>query len=247
MKEIDIQVRSDGVAVLTLNAPQRRNSLTLVMARDIVAACDSLDANPAVGATVVRSAGTVFCAGADRGLLAEVGNDPSAEANYLGLMQVYESFSRIARLTMPTVSAVQGTALGAGVNLALSADLCLVAEDARLLSGFLPLGVHPGGGHFTLLSQRAGPQLAAAMGLFGHELVGAQAVAAGLAFEVCAADSLDSRALELAAVPGADPTLSRRSTESMRLQLGEPHAQMVATKVEQPAQMWSLRRRGGVP
>jgi enoyl-CoA hydratase len=244
VSDVEIEIR-DGIAALTLNAPERRNSLTQEMARDIVRACDTVEADSEVGAMVVRANGTVFCSGADRSLLAEASKDPCTDRNYAALGQVYEAFTRIARMGLPTISAVQGAALGAGLNLALSSDLCLVAPDARLLSGFLPIGVHPGGGHFSLLNSRVGPQIAAAMGLFGYELLGEQAVVVGLAFEAHPADMLDARAFEMAAVAAADPTLSRRATESMRLQFGSSQSQQTALRIEQSAQMWSLRRRGG--
>lgn len=243
MSDIILERRDDGVAILTLNAPQRRNSLTLEMAREISNACDAVDRDDSIGATIVRATGPVFCAGADRELLARVGEQPASNESYLGLMEIYAAFGRINRLSMPTITAVQGTALGAGLNLALSADLCLVADSARLLSGFIPIGAHPGGGHFTLLSRRAGPQLAAAMGLFGHELVGSEAVNAGLAFECCTSTELDERALELAVVAAADPALSRRVAESFRMQINSPQAQQEGTRIEQAAQMWSLHRR----
>lgn len=154
----------------------------------------------------------------------------------------YSSFTSVANLAMPTIAAVQGAALGAGLNLALSADLCLVTKETRLLSGFLPIGVHPGGGHFTLLSRRTNPQLAAAMALFGQEFVGDAAVEAGLAFEACIAAQLHARAVELAAVAAADPALSRKALDSFRAQTGLPQAQATGTRIELAAQMWSLAR-----
>ena len=237
-----VERAADGVAVITLNAPGRRNSITLDLARDLVAACHALNDDPCVGATVIRGAGPVFCSGADRALLARVGSDPSSEDNVRDLMTIYSSFTSVANLAMPTIAAVQGAALGAGLNLALSADLCLVTKETRLLSGFLPIGVHPGGGHFTLLAKRANPQIAAAMALFGQELVGDAAVEAGLAFEACTAAQLHARAVELAAVAGADPALSRKAVDSFRTQTGLPQAQATGTRIELAAQMWSLAR-----
>jgi enoyl-CoA hydratase len=240
--DVLVERAADGVATITLNAPRRRNSITLDLARDLVAACRALNDDPSVGATVIRAAGPVFCSGADRALLARVGSDPSSEDNVRDLMTIYSSFSSVANLAMPTIAAVQGAALGAGLNLVLSADLCLVTEETRLLSGFLPIGVHPGGGHFTLLAKRTNPQIAAAMALFGQELVGDAAVEAGLAFEACTAARLYPRAVELAAVAGADPALSRKALDSFRAQTGLPQAQATGTRIELAAQMWSMAR-----
>jgi enoyl-CoA hydratase len=240
--ELLIERTADGVAILTLNASRRRNSITLDLARDLVAACSALNGDPSVGATVIRAAGPVFCSGADRALLARVASDPSSEDNLRDLMTIYSSFTSVANLAMPTIAAVQGAALGAGLNLVLSADLCLVTKETRLLSGFLPIGVHPGGGHFTLLTTRTNPQIAVAMALFGQEFVGDAAVAAGLAFEACPAAQLHARALELAAVAGADPALSRQALDSLRAETGLPQAQATGTRIELAAQMWSLAR-----
>jgi enoyl-CoA hydratase len=240
--DVRVDNRDDGVAVITLDAPNRRNRINLAAACDLVAACEVLDADLSVGAAVIRAAGTVFSSGADRELLARISADPTSEENFQDLTTIYSSFARVSRLTMPTISVVQGTALGAGLNLALSTDVCLVADEGRLVSGFLSIGVHPGGGHFTLVSQRAGSQVAAAMSLFGQEFVGSAAVEAGLALEAWPAADLDERALELAAVAGANPALSRRAAESLRLQTGSIQAQTLGTRIEHAAQLWSLPR-----
>jgi enoyl-CoA hydratase len=243
MSNVDLEIRADGVGVITLNAPARRNCIDLVTARHIVSACDALHSNAAVGSVVVRATGPAFCSGADRKLLARIAADPASDEAFRDLSAVYEAFACVSRLPVPSIAAVQGTALGAGLNLALSTDVTLVADDARLLSGFLPIGAHPGGGHFTLLTARAGPQTAAALGLFGRSFVGSEAVAAGLAFASCPVHELQGRALELAAVAAADPAMSRLAVECFRL---ESHAggwsQAAGSHIERSAQMWSLRR-----
>jgi enoyl-CoA hydratase len=104
--------RSGGVARLVLDAPGRRNALTTAMAREVVAACDALDADLTVGAVVV-SGGPFFCAGADRAVLAEAGADPAAPAAYAGLGVIYRAFQRVGELVAPTIAAVRGGAVGA--------------------------------------------------------------------------------------------------------------------------------------
>jgi enoyl-CoA hydratase len=242
--ESDVQVEraANGVAIITLNAPRRRSSITLNLARDLIAACGALNGDPSIGATVIRAAGSVFCSGADRALPARVGSDPSSEDNVRDLMTIYSSFTSVANLAMPTIAAAQGAALGTGLNLTLSADLCLVTKETWLLSGFLPIGIHPGGGHFTLLSRRTNPQIAAAMALFGQEFVDDAAVEAELTFEACTAAQLHARAVELAAVAAADPALSRKALGSFRAQTGLPQAQATGTRIELAAQMWSFAR-----
>ena len=77
MAEIELERRDGGVAVLTLNAPARRNALTVEMAEALIAACEEIDADVAVGAVIVRGEGGYFCAGGDRDVLADAGRDPS--------------------------------------------------------------------------------------------------------------------------------------------------------------------------
>jgi enoyl-CoA hydratase len=79
----------------------------------------------------------VFCAGADRAVLANISADPSSDDSYRDLLTIYQAFARTERLAVPTITAMQGTALCVGFNLAMSSDICLVADDARLVGGFL--------------------------------------------------------------------------------------------------------------
>src|SRR3954470_19244513 len=197
--EITTERRTDGVAVITLNAPGRRNALTVEMAGALVAACDEVDSDPAVGAVVVRGEGSYFCAGGDRATLSAAGRDPADPEIYAGMGAIYRSFARVGELSPPTIAAVAGGAVGAGMNLVLATDIRIVARDARLASGFLPIGLHPGGGHGALLARTGAREAAAAMTLFGEAIDGEQAARLGLAWDAVDADAVDARALELAA------------------------------------------------
>jgi enoyl-CoA hydratase len=240
----EVGVEFDGhVAVITLRAPQRRNALTPQMAVELVAACEEVDGNAEVGAVVVRGEGGYFCAGAHRDTLGGAGADPLAEPAHTNLGIVYRSFVRVGELEPPVLAAVRGGAVGAGVNLALAADVRIVAEDARLISGFLRIGLHPGGGYFVLSGRAVGRQATAAMGLFGAEVDGRRAAEIGLAWEALPDAEVESRALELARTAAADPELARRAARSLRQELGPPAVPWpVALDAERAAQTWSLRR-----
>ena len=235
-----------GVAVLSLCAPDRRNALTPGMAADLVIACDEVDANPSVGAVVVRGEGGYFCAGAHRDTLSGAGADPLGEPAHSSLSIVYRSFVRVGELEAPVIAAVRGAAVGAGVNLAFAADLRVVATDARILPGFQRIGLHPGGGFFVLSGRLAGREATAAMGLFGEEVSGRRAAELGLAWEAVPDEQVEDLAMELARRAAADPELSRRAARSLRNELGPPTVPWpVALDAERAAQMWSLRRRPG--
>ncbi len=236
--------RADGLATITMRAPERRNALTLEMAAAMIEACETIDADPAIGAVIIAGEGGYFCAGGDRGTLAAAGEDPAAPDVYQGMSTIYGAFARVGRLEPPTIAAIRGGALGAGLNLALATDLRVVAEDATLLSGFLPIGLHPGGGHSLLLARAGNRELANALALFGQRLTGAEAVARGLAWKAVPDGEVEGCAHELAAVPAADPELARRTALSMRRIAGPPAVPWdAALDLERAAQMWSMRRK----
>lgn len=243
MGTINLVVK-EGVAIIEVDAPEVRNALSVGMARQMVARCDEIDADATIGAAVLYGAGGSFCSGAERGLLAAVGRAPLTEDNYEQLGEIYRAFTRFGELAVPTVAAVRGAAVGAGLNLMLAADLRIVAEDARLMSGFLRIGLHPGGGHFGLLGQRAGRETAAALGLFSQEISAARAVQLGLAWEALPSAEVEARAIEIAANAARDPALSRLALASLRAELGPPALPWPATvAVERGPQLWSMARR----
>ncbi|MCK9247611.1 MAG: enoyl-CoA hydratase/isomerase family protein [Solirubrobacteraceae bacterium] len=229
-----------GVATITLDVPEQRNALDGPRARAIGDAIDAAGADPAVGAIVVAGAGRGFCSGAVRGLLERAG-DPLDEAARAELDAVYDLFLRVGAAPVPTIAAVHGAAVGAGFNLALSTDVTVVAHDARLISGFARIGVHPGGGHLHLLRRRAGHAAAAAIGLLDREIDGDRAVALGLAWDAVPADRVVERAVELAAAPAADPVLARLTTRTLRRNAADAWAAHV--EAERGAQLTTLLRR----
>lgn len=163
-----------GVAVLTVADPARRNALTPQLSAELADAVARCEADEGVGAVVVTGEPPAFCAGAD---LSVLGSKPDAA----GVTSVYAGFLAVANCTLPTIAAVGGAAVGAGLNLALACDLRLVGPQARFQGRFLQLGIGPGGGMTWMLHRAAGPQAVAAMVLFGETVDAADAVRIGLA------------------------------------------------------------------
>ena len=163
---------------------------------------------------------------------------------YAGLGAVYRSFARVGELEAPTVAAVRGGAVGAGLNLMLATDVRIVARDAKIISGFIPIGLHPGGGHGALLGRTGAREAAAAMALFGERIDGERAAALGLAWMAVDDGDVEETAIELAARAGADPELARRTAASLRTVLGPPPLPWpAALELERASQMWSMRRK----
>lgn len=192
MAEITVE-RRDAVAVVTVSDPQRRNALTLELSEQLAAAIAAAEADSGVHAVVITGAAPGFCAGADLSALGEAAED--------GLRAIYAGFLAVAQCSLPTVAAVGGAAVGAGLNLALAADVRIAGPQARFDARFLKLGLHPGGGMTWMLQRAVGPQQATAMTLFGEILDAEAAHNAGLVHHVVLGDHVDlvSAAVELAA------------------------------------------------
>lgn len=232
-----------GIATITLSAPERRNALSVGMSRELIDAARTAEADAAVGAVIITG-GEHFCAGAVRSVLAETGRDPVEDTAYRNLETVYAAFTTIGSIDLPTIAAVRGAAVGAGLNLALATDLRVVSRTARLLPGFAQIGIHPGGGHLSLLHRVAGREAAAAMGLFGEEVDGERAVDLGIAWSAHDDAQVDGAARAIAERAAADPELARRLVRSFRRETapgGIPWD--VAVELERSPQMWSLRRK----
>jgi enoyl-CoA hydratase len=229
---VEAAADAEGVAVLTVSDPERRNALTPPMIAELIAAIDRLEADASVGAVVVTGAPPAFCAGAD---LSHLGSRPSDE----GLRGIYEGFLRVGRSPIPTIAAVNGAAVGAGVNLALCCDMRLAARRARFDTRFLQLGLHPGGGHTWMMRRAVGPQTTVAAVLFGEVLDGTEAERTGLVWRCVEDDQLLPTAVALAARAAASPALARRIKATIAT-MADVHSHDAAVDVELEAQLWSM-------
>ena len=225
---------ADGVAVLTLDDPSRRNALAYGMS---VALADAVAEALGAGARAIVLAASppVFCSGGSLDELIE----PKVP-----LRETYRGFLALANAPVPTVAAVGGPAIGAGVNLPLACDVVITSPVARFDPRFLDVGIHPGGGHLWRLANRIGAQGAAALVLFGDRLDGEEAVARGLAWRcVPEADLLPTAVALAGRVAGRDPDLVRRAKQTLRMSIGLTDVEEAAA-LELSAQEWSVARPG---
>ena len=233
MTFVDVDHRG-RVAVMTLNDPKRRNALNLTMCAEMAAAFDELESDPDVGAVVVTGAAPAFCAGADLTQLGESQRD--------GLHAIYDGFLRVAHSPLPTVAAVNGAAVGAGMNLALATDVRVAARSARFDTRFLDLGIHPGGGHTWMMQRIVGPQTTMAMVLFGEVLDAAAAERAGLVWQVVDDDVVVDRAVELAARAAAGPPELVRKIKATIGTMPSIDVHDDAVELELDPQVWSINQ-----
>jgi len=224
----------DRVATVTLNDPDKRNAINQAIVDGIAETFDALEADEGVGAIVVTGAGPAFCAGAD---LSHLG---ASERE--GLLAVYEGFLRVGRCPLPTIAAVNGAAVGAGMNLALVCDLRLAGRSARFDTRFLQLGIHPGGGHTWMFRRIAGPQAVFATVVFGEVLSGEEAERAGLVWKCVDDDELLATAVAMAAKAAAGPPALVARLKQTIVDRADVETHAAAVESELEPQVWSIRR-----
>lgn len=207
---------SDGpVRILTLNAPERRNALDWALLDELAAAVRAVLEDADARALVVTGAGKGFCAGAN---LANLFGDLDRPTDQMRdhLMKVYASFLGIRELAIPTIAAVNGAAIGAGLNVALACDVVVAGPFAGFGPTFAEIGLHPGGGCSWMLTERVGRAHATAALLSGAVIGAEEAHRMGLADQ--RADDPLAAALDLARTyAGREPQLMADIKESVRI------------------------------
>jgi 2-(1,2-epoxy-1,2-dihydrophenyl)acetyl-CoA isomerase len=205
-----------AVAQVTLNRPDALNSFTRQMHRELWAALDRAEANPAVRALVITGAGRGFCAGAD---LAEFDFEPGPD-----LVQradpgpvIDQAFNptvrRLQSLRTPTIAAVNGVAAGAGASLAMTCDIAIAAPGASFIQAFSKIGLIPDAGGSWFLVERLGLARAMALAMTGDKLPAAQAREWGMIWDV--QDDPLAAALALAGRLAAMPTKALLATRAL--------------------------------
>jgi enoyl-CoA hydratase len=226
-------IDDNGVAQLTLADPEHRNALRLEMTRALASAVADAVAEDA-RAIVVAADPPVFCAGGSLDDLLE----PRAP-----LEESYAGFLVPARCPVPTIAAVAGACVGAGVNLPLACDVIVTTAAARFDPRWLDVGIHPGGGHLRRLSDRIGRQGAAALVLCGEVLDGTDAARLGLAWRCVPDNELLPAAHTLARrAAQRDGELVQRTKATLDASLGIADDAAIAIELE--AQRWSMGRPG---
>lgn len=207
------------IAVLTLNQPDTRNALTdsdLVDA--IVAACESVAADPDISALIVTGAGSAFSSGGNIKHMRDktgtfAGDAATVRENYRkGIQRIPRA---LYELEVPTIAAVNGPAHGAGCDLAVMCDMRIAATTALFAESFLRVGIIPGDGGAWLLPRAIGTSRAMQMAFTADEIDAETALAWGLVNEVVEPERLMERALELAGRIVRHPPVALRMTKRL--------------------------------
>ena len=240
MSSIEYKV-AGSVAVVTMDAPHR-NALTDTFAIELGDHLDRAQRDRDVTCFLLCSAGKSFCSGGDLQMLTEAAADPLGSKSYETLQKIYEFFVHLQNAEIPTICAVNGAVIGAGINLALSCDLRIVSSDVRI-AGFSRANVQPGGGHLSMVPHRMNLHAGAEVALFGQELDAKAAVACGFAWAQTPVEELHATAFEIAKGVGNDGDLIRTVTRSFRVASTHMLSAEAAVLSERASQLWSLRRR----
>jgi len=209
MSYTEILLELDGasqIAVLTLNRPDRLNSFTRQMHAELRTALDAVE-HEGMRALVITGAGRAFCAGQDLSDL-NLGSGVSPDLGDLIADNFNPLVRRLQALPMPVIAAVNGTAAGAGANLALACDLVLAARSAKFIQAFVKIGLLPDTGGTWLLPRQVGMARALGLAMTGDALSAEQAEAWGMIWRVVETETLQQEAIQLAKQLATQPTRS---------------------------------------
>jgi enoyl-CoA hydratase len=212
-QQLEVECLEDGVVILTLDLPGRRNMMSEPMTASWQRAVAAVASDGDVRAVVVTGAGSAFCSGGD---LSWIDAEPGAPVAQLRsrMAAFYRSWLAVMDLEVPTIAAVNGAAVGAGLALALACDLRFVALEARLAVPFTQLGLHPGMATTWSLTQVVGPAIARDLLLTGRAIDGEEAVRLGLASRALPAERVLNTAVDTATAIARTAPVATRLTKA---------------------------------
>jgi len=220
LADLRVERRAGGVVLVTLDLPDRRNAMSAAMTESWGRVMAALRVDPEVRVVVVTGEGSAFCAGGD---VSWIGSEPGAAVDRLRerMLPFYRTWLAVRDLEVPTIAAVNGAAIGAGLALALACDLRYAAEDAKLGMPFTALGMHPGMASTYLVPEVAGLAVAREMLLTGRIVTGAEALGMGLVNGAVPRAGVLAHALSVADTVAAAAPVATRLTK-VALAVGGP-------------------------
>ena len=234
----------DGrVGIITLDDPKLLNAMTAPMGDQFLEVIDSICQGPeseGLGAVVLTGEGRAFSAGGDLGFLQARGND-NPSRNSVIMRRFYERFLSIRRLPVPVIAAINGPAIGAGLAVALAADVRIAASSAKMGITFVQLGLHPGMGSTHFLPRIVGPQYASRMMLTGEIIEGDEALRIGMVAEVqpTGEETLEAALKMARKMASAAPLAVRTCVRSIRLAQDDGLDRALWREADAQAQVWN--------
>ena len=207
MTGLVLLAKDNGLATITLNAPEKLNAVSRKMIAELKATWEQLAADDSVRAVLLTGAGRGFCAGAD---LADPDREASATADSgSALEKLFNPTIRLMRtIPKPVVSAVNGVAAGVGMSFALASDVAIAGKSASFLQAFARIGLLPDGGSTWFLPRVVGDARARALAMLAPQIKAEQARDWGLIWDVVEDAELMPKATEIARRLAEGPTLA---------------------------------------
>jgi len=235
--ETIILEKKEGIAIITLNRPEKLNALTQQMNQELISALDDVDADDEMRVLVITGAGRGFCAGADVGGMAggagrETGTG-GAEQIRQGLIQsAGRIIPRIQKLQKPTIAMINGAAVGGGFDIALACDLRVGSENARFMNAFVRIGLFPGWGGTWFYPRAMGLGKALEYLFTGDFMEAEEAEKLGVLNSLVPADKLENETISLARKIANGPPIA---IKLMKLQVYKGLAMDLETALQMAA------------
>lgn len=237
---------ADGVALLTLDNPEQRNAMSDAMTHSWTRTVAELASDRSVRAVVVTGEGSAFCSGGDTSWLA---GEPDASVDELRrrMLPFYRAWLSIRQLEVPTIAAVNGAAIGAGLCLALACDIRYAARGARMGVPFVKLGLHPGMAGTHLLPRAVGEAHARDLMLTGRLVDADEALGLGLVSRVIDPTTFLDECVDVAAgIAATAPVASRLTTLALRAGHADVETALQWEALAQPVTMATRDLQEGI-
>lgn len=190
-----IYEKRDGVGIITLNNPEKRNPLTEETKDELISALDEVEGDEKIRALIITGRGPAFCAGGD---IKKIGTEMTPEETDAVIKKSQQLLWKLLNLEKPVVAAINGDAFGMGCNLALATDFAIASEKARFSQAFIKLGLIPDFGAMYFLPRLIGLWKSKELSYLGDAITAEEAERLGLIYKVVAHDELENEALALA-------------------------------------------------
>ena len=204
-----LQSLEDGLLTLTMNRPERRNALTLVMLEQMLEAVQAAERDPDVRAIVLTGAGQAFCSGGDvKAMATGSERDASFDRRVRNLRARMEVARLLHHIPKPTIAAIRGAAAGAGLSLALACDLRIATPGSKFTTAFGKVGLSGDFGGSYFLPRVVGPAKARELYMLSPVLTGEEAAAIGLVNRVVPDEKFDAEVASVARSLASGPTVA---------------------------------------
>ena len=204
--------KKDNIAIITLNSPDKLNAISQAMKASIVAAADEVDKDDSIKVAILTGAGRGFCAGHD---ISEMATGTAKEPSLYERLNTANNEALFFKLNKPVIAAINGACVGAGLALALSCDIRIASDKAKIGSAYVKLGAAPGLGMTYWLPKIIGPAAALEFLLTGKVVLGPEAKAMGLVNQVVPAEELMKASIEMATQIAQYPVLALALTKRL--------------------------------